>query len=665
MKSAFDRNDGYGFEGWLAREWLDTNGRGGYASGTLLNGHTRKYHGLLVVRLARPAGVFVMLSQLEDELTTPAGAFPLVTHEYPGTFHPAGHNTQCRFEQDLCPTFTYACGEARLRRRVMMVRGSDTVLIRYDLDGPPGPATLRIRPLLAGRDFHHVATENPAANLDADLRRHGIVCRPYPGLPPLHLDGDRPLAFTPEKLWYRHVLYRLDQERGLEHCEDLLSPGQFTVTLTPDRPLVIAASCTGPSRAPGRLWDEEWERRRAAAAAVEARMPRGRAVAEPARRLFEALSEAADRLLITLPDGTPAVHAGYHWFGPWGRDTLIALPGLAFVTGRLDEGMAILEATVAKASKGMLPNFLNPDGTGAYTAADPALWLFWTVQQYLHFGGRLETVRDRLWPAMRDIITHYHDGTEAGIRARHDGLLTAGRPELAVTWMDASLHGRPIIQRWGLIVELNALWYNALCLSFELARTFKTPLPGLPPTLCDDVRRAFVETFWNPASHTLYDSVSGAFSDPSVRPNQIFALSLPHSPLDEQRQLEVLDSFEAEGLCTPYGIRTLSPLDPRYQGVCRGPEWARELAYQQGSVLPWILAHYADAVFRVFGRSEFTVARFDPAVRALADHLNEAGIGGLSEIFEGDPPHVPRGSICQAWNVGEILRLLHELYRED
>jgi predicted glycogen debranching enzyme len=659
MSFQWVRTPGEDFATLLTREWLETNIRGSYASGTALNCHTRKYHGLLVTALERPPGVFVLVSQLEDFLHVGNTVCPLVTHQYPELFYPDSWKYLRRFQADPVPSFDYSCGNVSVTRSTMLLHDQDTVLVKYSLQGGEAGMAMEIRPLMAYRNIHKVSCENQLVNFNVEIIRNGFEATPYRHLPKVRCQVSRPAAFVPDPQWYRNCIYERDREREFDHREDLFSPGALRVPLNGQKEFFVVISTTALRVPPATLWNKELRRRQAArTAAADAASRRLRYPA--ARELYQTLYETADKLLIQLPDGTPAVHAGYHWFGPWGRDTLIALPGLAFLRGKLEQGLDILTAVAEREKNGLLPNFINPDGTGAYTAADPALWLFWTVQQYLKYGGSKESIRESLWPAMRRIIQHCRKGTASHVAADVEGLLRAGSPGTAVSWMDAQIGGRPIVQRWGYMIEINALWYNALCFAKELAADFKSPLPGLSDKFLESVRKAFIKRFWQPQARRLADTVNDYFTDVSVRPNQLFAVSLPFSPLPPEIRRDVMNTLISEGLVTAYGLRSLSPEDMRYQPVCRGPHFIRELAYHQGSVWPWLQAHFADGLRQAFGDSADLAGFLAPSVCAFLDHLRQAGVGAVSELFEGDPPHTPRGAVCQAWNVGELLRMLHE-----
>ncbi len=663
MKFALRRAPNQDTTEWMSREWLETNGRGGYASDTILGCHTRKYHALLAARLADPPGTFVLLSQLEDEIARDNVVYPLVTHQYPDVLHPAGYRNIVGYHQEHHPVQVFRCGETELSREILMLDGRDTVLLRYRLLAGP-PCELRLRPLLAYRNMHDVMREQEEPPLSVFPVPGGIQLRHGGSLPDIFLWTVPQSSFHPEPLWYRNCIYVRDRNRQFDHQEDLFSNGQFRVKLAAGRAVYFAASLDIPPATCAGLWQNEL-RRRQKRLTQQQHLAQKRFQHPEVRRVYTALSRAADQMLITLPDKNEVINAGYHWFGPWGRDSLVAVPGLTFVRGELDRGLKILEFLAAKEKNGLLPNLLAADGTGIYTAVDPALWLFWTTQQYLKYGGKVEKLSPVIWPAMKNILHHYQRGTDCGIRTDAAGLLQAGNPGTAVSWMDATLNGRPIVQRWGYMVEINALWYNACRFAVDLAHTLDLPLPDINPDYCDRMQEEFVNRFLMPQTGMLLDTFNSFFQDASVRPNQIFAVSLPFSPLSQAAAKQVVNGMMTEELLTNYGLCTLSPNDSRFQPICQGPQFVRELAYHQGSVWPWLLAHFADAFFQVYGRNAETKTLFHPVLTALAAHLQQAGIGGVSEIFEGAPPHAPHGAISQAWNVGELLRLCQLVFGED
>jgi predicted glycogen debranching enzyme len=410
------------------------------------------------------------------------------------------------------------------------------------------------------------------------------------------------------------------------------------------------------------LWKKEMTRREATRRSRDKRLARahGRTGGEAALRLREALDAAADAFLVDKPGLGQTVHAGYPWFGTSGRDLLIALPGLTFARAQLDLGVEILESYAAHCRHGLLPLSLETDGTARCTAVDPGLWFFWTVQQYLAYGGDRERVRTTLWPVMKSVVESAMRGTDNDIWVTDTGLLHAGRAGECVTWMDACIGDRPVTPRWGLMVEINALWYNALRFALELGEELDDRIEDVDESFCAQVQESFEATFHDPLGPGLLDTVNEYFLDDGTRPNQILAVSLPYAVLAGDAARQVTETV-GEELFTPCGLRSLSPRDNRYRGACRGDVWERDLAYHQGSAWPWLAAHYAEACLRVYGKDDKTRARFDELIQTFTARLDEAGLGSVSELFDGDPPHTARGAIAQAWNVGELIRMLDVL----
>ncbi|MEW6333346.1 MAG: amylo-alpha-1,6-glucosidase, partial [Thermodesulfobacteriota bacterium] len=406
--------------------------------------------------------------------------------------------------------------------------------------------------------------------------------------------------------------------------------------------------------APAARWDAEMGRRQSEEA-------RDEAIADgfdpEDREVLLALLRAGRQFLITTPSGRSTIVAGYHWFGGWGRDALIALPGLTFCTGRIEQGVAILSEMGRHEKDGLIPNFFTADGTpAAYNTVDGSLLYFWSVQELHRIAGDGDLIRSRFWPVMKRIIERFMTGTRYGIGMDDRGLLHAGEADTALTWMDATVEGVPVTPRRGYPVEINALWFNALSYARRLAAEFGDPRQPFDGPL-SLLRRSFRETFWIPRDGYLGDVVSEGILDPSIRPNQLFAVSLPYSPLDAGEQAGVVRTVR-ERLLTPCGIRTLSPDDPAYRGCYRGDPRQRDAAYHQGTVWPWLLGPYGEAALRVAQDREREKAVLRRHIRLfLQTHLREAGIGSVSEVFDGDPPHRPGGCIAQAWSVAELIRL--------
>jgi len=698
-----------------APEWLETDGRGGYASTTLSGCHTRRYHGLMVANLDKPEGRHVLLSKLEDSLLAAGDEHFLTTHRYPGLVLPLGEPPLEEFILDLFPRFVYRLGEIRLQKSILLFRGRELLLIRYDLEGTPGKASLRLKPFLAFRGYHELAHENLHLRTRTEQIESGFKTEPYAGMPPLFIRSSAPSSFTSSPLWYRNFEYTEERERGFDWHEDLFLPGTLDIPITEGRPVILAVSTAATEEDPAIVWEAEAARRQAECRGDEALAgrffangienkplcPHGPQQSESADRagqakgsvppdnfcpsdktrdngdhfplknetqrdagvtggergILLALIRAGRQFLIATPSGRPAVIAGYPWFGSWGRDALIALPGLAFCSGRIGEGIDILTELSRHERKGLLPNFFSGDGRPeAYNTVDGSLLYFRAIQELLKVTVDTELIRNRFWPVMKRIIDRFMTGTRFGIGMDENGLLHAGNEAMALTWMDATVGGTPVTPRHGCAVEINALWYNALCFTTELAKGFGDTggaFTGLIPL----VRRSFRETFWIPERGCLGDVFRKGALDTAIRPNQLFAVCLPHSPLDASQQAGVVRTVR-EHLLTPCGLRTLSPADPAYRGRYRGNGAERDGAYHQGTVWPWLLGPFGEAVLRVAADREAEKAFLRKYLRNfLGDHLAEAGIGTVSEVFDGDPPHLPGGCIAQAWSVAELIRL--------
>ncbi len=638
----------------IEREWLDTDGRGGYAASTLTGCHTRRYHGLMVANLREPEGRYCLLSKLEDSLSVGREEHFFTSHRYPGVIFPPGGSPLGEFTLDTCPSFAYRIGEYRLQKRVMLLRDADTLLVRYDLDGPPAEALLRLKPFLAYRGYHQLAHENAHLLSRTGGIEKGFTIAPYPGMPPLTIRTSVPSRFTPSPLWYNRFEYLEERARGFDWQEDLFLPGVLEVPFAPGGTVILQVSCDTPGEDPLALWSTETSRRQREEAEGEA-LANGCAGED--RELLAALIRAGRQFLITTPSGRPAVIAGYPWFGSWGRDTLIALPGLAFRSGRIDAGIKILSEIGLHEHEGLLPNFFSADGKPeAYNTVDSSLLYFWTIQELLRVTGDAELIRGRFWPVMKRIISRFMAGTRYGIGMDDRGLLHAGDGIAALTWMDATVGGLPVTPRHGYPVEINALWYNALCFTRDLSKQFSDPECSFDG-LVNRVRCSFRETFWVTGGDYLGDVFRDGVLDTSVRPNQLFAVSLPFSPLDPVEQRGVVRKVREE-LLTPCGLRTLSPADPAYRGLYRGTGAERDSAYHQGTVWPWLFGPFGEAALRVAEDRGREREWLRTSLRKfLRNHLAEAGIGSVSEVFDGDSPHRPGGCIAQAWSVAELIRL--------
>jgi len=641
-------------EAALELEWLDANGLGGYASSTLLNCHTRKYHGLLVANMDSPPGRHVLLSKIEDSLQAGDQEIFLSCHQYPGVFFPPKFPMKA-YEWDSYPRFVYESGGLRLRKSIMLVFGENRVLIRYDVDRCPSGAVLRLKPFIAFRNYHGLAKENALLNVEISDEKNGFSMKPYADLPSLFIQTNIKSSFSSSPVWYRNFEYPVEARRGYEWREDLFRPGIMEVPVKTGSAVIVTAALTPVEGQLKTIWAAEEGRRLRTMADCEPQL--NRFEQEEDRDNLRRLLLAGQQFLIRAPSGRTSIIAGYHWFQDWGRDALISLPGLTFCCGRFQEGIDILNSMASCEKDGLLPNYFAESGNEhAYNTVDTSLWYFWAVQQMLKYTGNIEVVREKMWPAMKNIIHHYMKGTSFNIGMDYRGLLSAGDGSHALTWMDAIVHGRPVTPRNGLPVEINALWYNALSFFAELGKQFgESDL--LPDDLLDRVRRAFQETFWIEDGGYLGDVFFDGVLDKAIRPNQILAVSLPFSPL-EPRQRKSIVSCVNDRLLTPVGIRTLDPEDWNYQRVYEGDQPTRDRAYHQGTVWPWLLAHYGAACLRTAEDQIQAKADLLQLVRNFMDrHIGEAGIGCISEVFDGSPPHRAGGCIAQAWSTAGLVSL--------
>jgi predicted glycogen debranching enzyme len=653
---AFDQSVCSNLEFALQREWLETNGLGGYASSTIAGCHTRRYHGLLIAAARPPAGRLVLLSQVEETLVLGGRRFELSVNRFPGVIHPQGHRLLIRFRLDPFPVYTFAAGGIEIEKFVFMVHGENTTVIRYELRSRngsgelPGDCALELRPLIAFRDYHSTTHENSALDRRVETAPGLATVAPYHGLPALHFAHDA-AEIEIAGCWWRNFEYEAERERGLDYREDLFNPfaakfvfstivrnGPATATLIASMEKRQAGSAEEMRRA-------EAERRRQIADCAPLEAP-----------LVRPLAAAADQFIVSRGEGK-TILAGYHWFLDWGRDAMIALPGLTLLTGRPDIAKSILLNFVRWLDRGMLPNRFPDSGEAPeYNTIDAALWFCDAVGKLAHYTGDYAFVRSRLYPALAEIVDWHVRGTRYGIRVDADGLLASGEPGVPLTWMDAKVGERAVTPRCGKAVEIQALWYNALRITEEMAGRFGDAANKIRcGEMGDLAARSFNAEFWNASAGCLFDVVNGSERDGSIRPNQVFAASLRYTMLSDEKARSVLQVIERD-LLTPYGLRTLAPQDPQYRGRYEGDPQSRDSAYHQGTVWPWLLGPFLTAYMRVNGRTKEAREQGRRWLAAFEGHLCEAGLGQISEIFDGDAPHAPRGCIAQAWSVAEVLR---------
>ncbi len=601
------------YEAGAKREWLVANGLGGYASSTAIGANTRAYHGLLVAALSPPTDRRLLLTSLDEEIN----GFSLGNHQYPGAIHPQGFRLLQEFGFDPLPRFTYQAGDSWVDKTVFMVYGENTTIIRYRVEGH---GRMRLFPLVHSRSFH-AAAKLPA--IDQEPSKNGVRLKSDASF---SLLSDKARYVQKEQVYYNFE-YEAERRRGLSWKENLFCPGYFEVDIENDIIFSIMASTWRRS-----MPDVE--------EALEHEVSRLRGLKAPIRKL----AQAADTFVVRRDQGKSII-AGYHWFDDWGRDAMISLPGLLLTTGRDEDARLVLRTFAAAMKEGNLPNDL---GALSYNTVDASLWFIQSVSRYYDYSGDLELVR-QLWPQLQEVIRRYSvQGNGFGMDS--DGLISAGP---ALTWMDARVDGKPVTPRAGKACEINALWYTGLKTMERLADAL-----GMGKTwdkgLSEKVKKSY-QRFWNSETGCLFDVLD--HEDASIRPNQIIAAAVPDllPPLKRRSILEVV----TRELLTPFGLRTLSPRDPRYIGRHEGEPRKRDGAYHQGTVWPWLMGSYVDALLSIDDYSQESREKAREILRPLAE-LDVMGINTIPEVFDGDFPHLPRGTISQAWSVAEVLRAWEE-----
>ncbi len=642
------------------REWLVTNGIGGYASGTIAGMLTRRYHGLLMAALKPPLGRTLLLAKI-DETVEYDGIYPNSGKFYPlhtnwwvsGDVDPNGYHNLNRFHlEGTTPVWTYGIANALLEKRIWMQPGANTTYIQYRLVRATGALTLEARTFVNYRDYHQTTIEN---DWEPDITpvENGLRLQMFDEAVPFYLLSDK-AAIHPQFDWYEDFFLSVEEYRGQNDVEeDHIYAAQIRYTLQPGESLTLVASTEANPNLDGVT---AFAVRRAYEQSLLDQAGDFAATApEPIRQLVL----AADQFVVKRPTARDpngrSLIAGYHWFSDWGRDTMIALPGLTLTTGRPTIAASILRTYAQFVDMGMIPNrFPDAGEKPEYNTVDATLWYFEAIRAYYAATGDQKLLRE-LFPVLKDILKWYERGTRYNIQMdKADALINAGEAGVQLTWMDAKIGDWVVTDRIGKPVEINALWYNALRTMAEFARQLSEP-SGQYDALADRVRVGFGR-FWNHQMGYCYDILDGPDgNDLSLRPNQLLAISLHHSPLTPAQQRSAVDAC-ARHLLTAHGLRSLSSDDAAYIGHYGGDQLERDSAYHQGTVWGWLIGPFVSAHLRVYNDPAQARSYLYPLLHHLADH----GVGSLSEIFDGDPPFTPRGCIAQAWSVAEFLRAWQE-----
>ena len=644
MKITFDKKITQIINKAIGLEWLETNGVGGWASSTIIGANTRRYHGILVAATKPPIGRVVYLSKLDETVVLHGRGYELQCNQYPGTIRPQGYQYLEKFEKELFPVFEYNTDGIRIRKTIAAINGENTTVIIYEVLSAISSFSLRLQPLIAARYYHNLNRANDLIHKAAKFKNGLLRIQPYDGFDNLYIDIPS-ASFEMRPEWYYDFEYAREMERGLDYNEDLFSYGNFLVNLNLGDKFGVIVSTENLSRKdPFQLLENEKKRRQ--------KLPHKLPVKD---NISNVLVQAADQFIVKKGLNLKTIIAGYPWFTDWGRDTMISLPGLTLVTGRFEDAKKILQSYKKYVSRGMLPNdFPDVEDEPEYNSVDATLWFFIAIYKYLHYTGDEKFIHQEIMPVLKEIIEWHIRGTRYNIHVDEDGLLYAGEPGIELTWMEAKADGKIVTPREGKAVEINALWYNALLIYAELLGKFETTSAANEfERRAEMVKRKFEELFWSEELGYLYDCIKGDQKDASLRPNQLFALSLPY-PLVSGARAKQIFRIIVEKLYTPFGLRTLSPDDPNYKGQYTGDQLQRGNACHQGTVWSWLMGPFITVMVRFYGERGRERAR--NIVWNFLSHIKVAGIGSVSEIFDGDAPHTPRGGISQAWAVGELLR---------
>ena len=658
------------FEDAIKKEWIITNGLGGYASSTVLGINTRKYHGLLVAAFDPPTDRRVCLSKLDEEISVGSNSYPLGANEFQNGIFPKGHHYLKGFSLSPLPKYTYAVQNVEVQKTIFMPYGKNAVVTVYNvLNLNDFDVKIRVFPLINSRHFHSTTDRwRLSWNFVQEQTNREVDARFVPQST-LIMTSTHGHYFSKGGKWIEKIYFREEASRGESCLDDCYQPGYFETQVSANENEKFAINVIAyKSQEDARrilakipismhnveaMYEKEVERRRNLLAKFYD-------VHEsvPVNDWLNRIVLAADMFVVKgVNAGQESVIAGYHWFEGWGRDTFISLPGLTFVTGRFKDARKIFLTFKDHCEKGLIPNIFL-DGAAkqpVYNTVDATLWYVNAVLQYLKYTNDFEFVQESLWETLKTIFENHVKGTFFNIHVDSDGLLSHG-PQL--TWMDTAINDQPVTPRAGKAVEIQALWYNALKIMELLAIKFEEKNEAEKyARMAENSEKSFIEKFWNPEKSCLFDVASKHGKDASLRPNQIIAVALDFTMLDDDKNEKVVDAVHRE-LLTPYGLRTLAKNDPKYVGVCAGDRRSRDEAYHNGTVWPWLLGSFITAFLKTKGyaeyRREYALKNF--LLPLFTEQTLKAGIGTLSEIFDGEPPHTPRGCIAQAWSIAEPLR---------
>lgn len=647
-KIIFNKNElvmlGYSLE----RELLKTSSNGSYASTSLCFCNTRKYHGLLIVPQAQIDNEFhVILSSLDETIIQDDCPFHLAIHRYPNEIYsPKGHKYLESYDIKNTGKHVYSVGDICISKELLFSSEEDRLIIKYSVEKCDRSFKMQFSPFLAFRQRHKLSKANDHADTSFNKIVNGASFRPYSNYEPLFIQfSDKKTKYIHNPNWYYNLEYIREAERGYESQEDLLVPGYFEAELKMGECLYVTAAMN-------KIKPIE----------IEQTYIKEAEKIEPITTFDSELRRAAKDFLVKR-DKKVEVLAGFPWFGRWGRDSFIALPGLCVGLKDMKSFKMAIDTLIIDMRDGLFPN-IGSGNDSAYNSVDAPMWFFWALQQYVEYTKESKQVWKEYKDVMVSILNSYRYGKTKNIKMMTNGLIYASEENRALTWMDAVIGDQPVTPRRGMCVEINALWYNAIMFSLELAKESKDEdFISQWEELSENIPQEFKNTFWDKTFGWLADYVDGYHKDFSVRPNMVFATSLKYRCISPKICQLVLDRIYKE-LLTPFGLRTLSPTHKDYKVVYYGSQKERDEAYHQGTVWPWLLGHFVESYLRVYKECGYEIG--ERIYEGFADNVNNYGIGGIAEVYDGNPPHNPGGSISQAWSVSELLRIRYMLdkYKE-
>lgn len=620
----------------MKREIIRSNHAGSYISTTLSGCNTRKYHGLLVCPVTNFGGSrHVLLSALDESLVLKGSVFNLAVRRYQdGYTEPKGNKYLQKFEIEKIPKFTFRAGNTVLTKERLLVEKEQQLLIRYTLETSPAPVTLQLRPFLAFRNIHELSKCNLYAQTHFKEEPNGISLRLYDGYPTLYMQLSREMEFVPAPDWHYNIEYIKEKNRGYSYLEDLYTPGLFEIAMQQGESVVFSAATSQGNPA---VFKQRFSRE------VSKKITRD--------SFTGCLKNAANQFIQYKDDTAVDIIAGFPWYNSISRQTFISLPGLRYAQSERRLGLEVLSTYLPHLKKGLFPESIT-DNPPVYNSADASLWFIWTLQQFKKQHSRLGEFGPTFTRAVKEILENYRKGTSIVIMMEN-GLLFAAEHGAALTWMNSYSYGKPLVPRYGKPVELNALWYNAVCYGIELARSerdseFLQEWREMPARIAE----SFMKTFWSDERQYLADVETGLYTDWSVRPNMVIAAAMPYTPLNNDQREKII-SIARHQLLTPRGLRSLSPDDQAYIGTVEGSQDMREEAAFKGAAYPWLIQFFAEASLGIYKKSGI------PAIKKILEgfeaEMTENCIGTISEMYNGSPPYSGKGALSQAWNVGALL----------